>query len=268
MRNRLDKRFAGFAAGMTRRGRRPTDQGAVQSHRAGVAYSLSVVLLLPVYVLLVCLLVEVVMLLNAQTGVDYAAWSAARAAAVWVPAEASTAGAAERNIDMVRRAAVNALSVWATDTGAASTSADQQGAEAMVAISRAAEGPEAHPAAWIRSKWHSANDATHVEFDPPLSQLRSANFRDPVELSVTVHYARPFFTPGIGRILGRRSATGYVRDLQATTTITVEFPRTRSGGLGWDYDSRPAAMTGGNKTRQNTRQEWFQLFTKTAAEQQ
>lgn len=215
--------------------------------RAGVSYSLSVVLMLPFYVLLVCLLVEVVLLLNAQTGVDYASWAAARAAAVWVPAEAVKDGDRTLNVDMVRRAAVNALSVWAVASERGSDATASSGARALVAVSQAAEGKRAHAAGWVSSKWQAANRATRVEFAPPLDALPVGAAGECVELSVTVHYARPFFTPGVGRIFGRRTADGYVRDLQATTVITVEFPQTATGRLGWEYDSRPceASDSGG-----------------------
>lgn len=246
MRVRVDSAFAAALCSPGQNGDSRERLDDCELCRAGVSYSLSVVLMLPFYVLLVCFLVEVVMLLNTQTGVDYASWAAARAAAVWVPAEATNPEAAERNLEMVRRAAVNALSLWATNSSAGAVPADQQGAEAVVSVSRAAEGARAHSAAWIRSKWNAAAEATRVEFDPLPQQLKSLDFSQPVELSVTVHYARPFFTPGVGRILGRRTAAGFVRDLRATTTITVEFPRSATGSLGWEYDSRPAAGQRGN----------------------
>ena len=71
----------------------------------GAAYSLNLAILTPFYTLLVCLLIELTLLLNVQIGVDYAAFAAARSAAVWLCAETTSETDEDDLVQMVELAA-------------------------------------------------------------------------------------------------------------------------------------------------------------------
>ncbi len=49
----------------------------------GAAYTLSYVMVIPVYALLICLIIESVLMMTAKLGTVYAAFAAARTASVW-----------------------------------------------------------------------------------------------------------------------------------------------------------------------------------------
>jgi Flp pilus assembly protein TadG len=204
----------------------------------GAAYSVGLALTLPLYALLIAVLVECALLLNVQSGVDYAAWCAARAAVVWLPAEVTALSTAEQNEDMVRRAAVNAISAWSSANASARPAGDPRGAAAVLQGYRSFARGKQQTADYVVRKWNYANAATRVVFEPSLDQLKS-NRQSLQVVRVTVHYEMPFQLPAVGLLLGRRGQSGWVRDLQSTVELTLERPRTDNGSMGIGYSSRP-----------------------------
>ena len=211
----------------------------------GAAYSLSLDLLTPLYTLMICFLIELTLMLNVQIGVDYAAYSAARSAIVWLPAEVTPFNTQQQLIHMVHLAAAQALTPYASslDKHRRSDGAeDAAGGEDYVkAYDQAVTTGKHQEANYVQSKRRYAMAATRVEFDPPLPQIFAASSSEAPTVKVTVHYEMPFNTPGVGMILGRKSSsgTGYVRELTSTVTLQLERPKTKNGSLGFEYDSRP-----------------------------
>ena len=66
----------------------------------GAAYTLSYVMVIPVYALLICLIIESVLMLTAKLGTVYAAYAAARTASVW-----SSATTWEKTMEKAKKAA-------------------------------------------------------------------------------------------------------------------------------------------------------------------
>jgi len=204
----------------------------------GAAYSVGLALTMPLYALLIALLVECALLLNVQSGVDYAAWCAARAAVVWLPAEVTTISTARQNEDMVRRAAVNAISAWSSANASAPPGGDPGGAAAVLRGYRSFAYGKQQTADYVLRKWNYANAATRIDFEPSLDQLKLKQQRVQV-IRVTVHYEMPFQLPAVGLLLGRRGHSGWVRDLRSTVELTLERPSTDNGSMGIGYSSRP-----------------------------
>src|SRR5690606_9836967 len=73
----------------------------------GASYSLSLVLVTPFYTLLICTIVECALMMVVKIGTVYAAYSAARSAMVWLPAEPSRP-------DKIQLAAVQAMTPFAS----------------------------------------------------------------------------------------------------------------------------------------------------------
>lgn len=205
----------------------------------GAAYSVGLAMTLPLYALLIALLVECALLLNVQSGVDYAAWCAARSAIVWLPAEVTSLGSGGQNEDMVRRAAVNAISAWASANNPAPTTSDSRGAAAVLRGYRSFARGRQQTEDYVVRKWNYANAATRVEFEPTLEQLKRDTQQQVQVVRVTVHYEMPFQLPAFGLLLGRRGQSGWVRDLQSSVELTLERPRTENGSMGIEYSSRP-----------------------------
>lgn len=231
MRSRSIKRLLLKTVGSLRRLRRS---------EKGAAYSLNMAITLPFYTVLVGFLIEWSLMQNVHVGVNYAAWAAARAAIVWIPAEATNLTTAAENTDMVRRAAVNAITPWSSSIAPpASGAVDSDGSNAMLVGYQSAALGTQQQASYVQKKWNYANSATRVEFDPPLEELRSSASTQAQVIRVTVHYEMPFNLPGIGRLIGRHNGKCWVRDLQATVELKIERPATATGQLGFSYDSRP-----------------------------
>ncbi len=88
------------------RGRWHSVAHALHQDETGASYYLSVVLLLPLYLMLLIVTVELALLLNAKLAVTHAAYAAARAAVVWQPAGELPA---EARLGMVYAAAASAI---------------------------------------------------------------------------------------------------------------------------------------------------------------
>lgn len=212
----------------------------------GAAYSLNLVLLTPLYTLMICFLIETTLMLNVQIGVDYAAYSAARSAIVWLPSEVTSLNTEQQLVDMVHLAATQALTPYASSLDSnrrADGAQDPTGDEGYLrAYKNAVTTGTTQVDDYVLKKRQYAMAATHVEFDPPLDVLLSGSHTANQSIRVTVKYEMPFNIPGVGIILGRRSAhgPGFVRELTASVELEMERAKTENGRLGIEYDSRPA----------------------------
>ena len=77
----------------------------------GAAYTLSYVMVIPVYALLICLIIETVLMLTAKLGTVYAAYAAVRTASVW-----SSHTTWEKAKEKAERAAFQSMTPFASGT--------------------------------------------------------------------------------------------------------------------------------------------------------
>ena len=165
----------------------------------GASYSLSVVLVVPLYLSAVLFAGEVGYLLLARQGVQYAAHAAARSASVW------------DTDDQPRRAAVAALA------GFVGRPRDAQAGEAGIAREYAA----AHGGEAVRERlFRAAAARTGVTIDRADGQVRA-----------TVRVRAPLRFPGASRFLDPDRRPPYEYPLAAT----VALPAGPAGGFGIDY---------------------------------
>src|SRR6185437_5924062 len=75
----------------------------------GAAYTLSYVMVIPVYAILICMIIETVLMLSAKLGTVYAAYSAARTASVW-----SSATTWDKTLAKAKQAAVQSMVPFAS----------------------------------------------------------------------------------------------------------------------------------------------------------
>lgn len=194
----------------------------------GAAYTLSYVMTFPLYALLLCLVIETTLVLIAKTGTVYAAYAAARAAAVW-----ESAKPAGRMQAKAQLAAVHALVPF----GSGSTvhqplgGATPEPARLAAYLTEYRAHAPAEPVAegYLTRKYRYALAATRVD-------LRSGE--DKIE--ATVHYDVPLHIPGVGRLLGERPSSGasyYVYRIESRVAITSETPKTPTRDIGIDYHS-------------------------------
>ncbi|NLS97905.1 MAG: hypothetical protein GXX96_37680 [Planctomycetaceae bacterium] len=198
---------------------------------SGAGYSIAMVITMPIYAVLICMIVECTLLLQVKIGTTYAAYAAARSAAVWYPAEIS-----QTKIDAkVKTAAVHALTPFASSRSvhlqaiAAGNGSDVPDRDELYAAYAAyCGGPISSSclADKFAYAWHSV-DVAVSESTP------GAN----ANLTVTVTYKMPFHT-AIGYSLGgHASSCGLcLREIRTTVTLQKEGVKSPTQKLGINYD--------------------------------
>jgi len=202
----------------------------------GASYTLSLVLIFPIYVFLICLIVECSLMMVVKIGTTYAAYAAARSAIVQLPAEPKDPDEAE---EIVRKAAVQAMAPFASgrDVHRRGTPLMLQpisvdGTAYYGAYKFYTKGVA--PSTYVIQKYQYADLATKVTIEP---QSDAPN----AELKVIVEYEMPINVPGIGRFIGDSSswvlAPFYTRKIQSSVLLEQEGPQSANQLLGIKYDS-------------------------------
>lgn len=211
---------AALVAAAVRAGRMPlrcTGWVMLAAGEEGAAYSLSYVMVFPLYALLVCVIIETALTMTVKLGTTYAAYAAARSYAVWLP----LSGQADQK---ARQAAAQAMTPFAADKGGGG------GGSLASAYARYASG-EAHRVSGgtVASKRGFAEGATEVRLDSSPTSWNG-------DVQVTVRYRMPFRMPAVGRLLG----FGTSLTIESSATVQVEGVKGKSIGepnpLGIRYD--------------------------------
>lgn len=206
--------------------------------QTGATYMLPLVLTIPIYVLFITMIIECTLLLTAKVGSVGAAYSAARAAAVWLPYENAMPQDApdytplENRQTMVRLAAARAMFPYAS--GAPSHASDvvldefvAATANQQIAVFRAYSGNQNFDAEYLTRKFAYAYNSSTVEIKylDPVSGGEYADNEVPAfnaKIQLTLRYEAPIHTYGIGRLFGERSQFGKHFIRPAVTTVTIE----------------------------------------------
>jgi Flp pilus assembly protein TadG len=193
----------------------------------GAAYTLSFVMVMPIYALLMCLIIEAALMLTAKLGTVYAAFAAARSASVW-----SSATTWEKAQKKARLAAVKSMVPFASGAQSAISSipTNLDGAPNPLGFWGAYQAYAKDPVAekYLLAKYAYAIANVEVTFVGP--PVKSA---DPIKVKVA--YRFPFNVPGIGRILGEPGVGGYYFPIASEVTIPNEGPRDDRKTIGIGY---------------------------------
>ena len=193
----------------------------------GAGYTLSYVLTMPIFLFMVCMIVETPLFLMAKLGTVHAANAAARSAVVHSSVE-PWAEVQKR----ATRAGKQAMTPFASGV---------QGKQHLVTGS---DGLTAYVGAYtLRNKgtrgsfyaarkYAYAQNAVKVNLgEPPKS------WNQPIKATVT--YEFPFHVPGIGRLFGQpRPGGAYVLPLKTTVTLTNQAPQNETQDLGIGYGKK------------------------------
>ena len=243
------------------RRRRWRDFARFLADERGASYALPYVLTFPVYVLVICVMIQATMIIMVKMQSMYAAYAAARAAVVWRSAEPEAEDetkAIERATHKARRAAALAM------TPVASGFTDH-----LVAVSlyraptllgdladlqqRATDAGEIAPSYWAAYQWmHYLNTQSDDKKPPP--RVIQAKYVDEAagdlylakkvayalmatdvavegweqdknrfnaDLTVTVTYEMPMHIPGAGRLLGSFWGASHFYSRPVTSTAVL-----------------------------------------------
>lgn len=199
---------------------------------------LPLVLTMPFYVLLITMIVECSLMLTQKIGSVGAAYSASRAAAVWLPYENAMPKNApdytplEQRQAMVRLAAARAM--WPYASGAESHASSGQLDESLnatidqqIAAFQAYSGDQKFDMEYLKRKFAYAYNGSTIEtvyLDPvslePYDDKETPAFNATIEL--TLRYEAPIHTYGIGRLFGEKSQFGNYFIRPVVTTVLIE----------------------------------------------
>lgn len=196
----------------------------------GAAYTLSYVMVIPIYVLLMCLIAECTLLLMAKIGTVYAAYAGARTAIVWQSIDEGTAQ--EKTLTAAVHAMVPFAGGMADLDGTSGASGQME--EYLEAYREYAEEPAS--SRYMEAKYRYASGMTTVT-----SELSSDDGAEPWEsdIIVTVEYRAPFHIPMIARLLGgeKHSNGLWIHQITSKAALQNEAPQNEDGKLGISYAS-------------------------------
>ncbi len=211
----------------SRRGRNWAGLRRFANDEEGAAYSLSFVMVIPIYALLMCLIIEAALILTAKLGTVYAAYAAARTASVW-----SSHTTWEKTMEKSQRSALKTMVPFASGTqGFLSSAPTNQDTVAQGLIywgAYKAYAKKEQSTKYLAAKYGYASRNVKVTIEGPPEKSDS-----PITAKVT--YQFPFNIPGIARILGDKGPDGYYFNISSTATIPNEGPRDDRTTIGIGY---------------------------------
>ena len=188
----------------------------------GAAYTLSYVMVIPVYALLICLIIESVLMMTAKLGTVYSAFAAARTASIW-----SSATTWEKTMEKAQSAAAKSMTPFASGThGGWTKAATVDGLAYEGAYLAYAKKPISLK--YLANKYGYAQDHVKVEIEGPPEHWDS-----PITAKVT--YQFPFNIPGISRIFGKRGTDGYYYEITSQASMPNEGPQDDRETIGIGY---------------------------------
>lgn len=190
--------------------------------QSGGAYTLSYMMVFPVVMLLVAMVVETTLMLNAKLGTVYAAYATARAASVWSSHE-DWAQVESR----AQRVAARSMLAFASGTKPADQSSEES-SEIESAYGRWVDQPVS--SGYLRAKADYASSHTRVVIVERPDDWDS-------DVAVRLSYEYPFVISGLGPLLGEPSASGgYHFILTSEVVLQNEGPQNAAQRLGIGYD--------------------------------
>jgi hypothetical protein len=189
----------------------------------GAAYTISYVMVIPVYALLICMIIESVLMLTAKLGTVYASFAAVRTATVW-----SSATTWEKAQEKAKRAATKAMAPFASGThGGIEKAATAEAVSFDAAYHAYVKSPISDK--FLLNKYGYAQEHVKVEIDGPPTDATA-----PITAKVT--YEFPFNIPGIARLFGKRGNDGkFYFPLTSEATLDNEAPQDGRKTIGIGY---------------------------------
>lgn len=215
----------------------------------GAAYTLSYVLVFPLYLLMVVVAMQTTVILITKMGVVYAAYCGARSACVYHGLDGGSAVFRQYAERKVRQAVAGALTPFANSSsyhaqllGIATTGNDANAAdkyyETYMKLINGDDGEGSGPVnkAYLTAKYRFAiaPQATHILIEaPPMTNSQKPWTKD---VAVTVTYKCPFDAPVVGRWIGDQvtvplasggnGGTYYYIAIASTAKLQYEVPKT------------------------------------------
>jgi hypothetical protein len=199
----------------------------IHSDEKGAAYALSYVMVVPLYLIFVCLVVETSTILVTKIGTVYAANAGARAAIVWQ--SSAQPDEVENRVAAAARQAMVPFATGLRVPGTPPAPTSSNSVRYLDAYESMIDDPPV-PRGRMANRLDNVNKALDVEFRP------AAGWSEDVE--VTISYQFRFHVPVIGHVLGTRAADGYrYYTIKSTVRLQNEGPQNQNQRTGISYAS-------------------------------
>lgn len=208
----------------------------------GAAYSLSILLILPFYIVFLSIVLELAFLLVAKMGTIHASYAAARSASVHgavvhpelrllSPSDLSGFVTIQAQLK-AKNAAVQAMVPFAGGFDSASESDSGPYVDAYTQYLEMIDEKQRIGSTSVRKRYASAQKRVSVSLRRAGASSRTSEPWREVVIA-RVEYDAPFRLPYIGRLLGGTKKDGaVVKTCVAETTLPLEMPQNQSGYLG------------------------------------
>lgn len=210
----------------------------------GAAYSLSFVMVLPFYVLLIAVILETTFIMIAKTGTLYAAYGAARSAVVFTTIETPDERESMGNVpytaeEKASQAAVQAMLLFASGRLGTNSSVSEDEREKADAFLGAYKeyvkgGSQRLKDGYITNKYVYASRNTTTTLEMVGTGELWQN-----EIRAEVTYDAPFLLPYVGRLLGgvKNDDGQVVLPITSSAVLLNECPVNSTGHLGISYST-------------------------------
>jgi hypothetical protein len=234
--------LVGTAIRVLRHFRRPR-VAVVHQDEEGASYTLAYVMVIPIYLLFLCLVVEASLLLIAKVGTLYAAHAGARSMVVW-----DSMPPTELRDERSRQAVFTAMAGFTSSSPrhlrfSIPPKAFQQAAEFVLVYKMYSRASESQPGP--RRPYTRINPTARKLFQRYLVAASRTTIRYDVDRSnpegpirCTVTYLAPLYIPGSARILDPDGSAPYDYPIVSIVTLPNEAPISADGTLGIEYESR------------------------------
>ncbi len=203
----------------------------------GSGYTLSYVMTVPLYLIMVFTFVELSLVLIAKVGTVYSGFAAARSGIVW-----NTAANETDADDKIQQAAIQTMAPFASgltemriDKAASWQDADNLEAAFMKAYDQHRRTESKASSRYVRAKYRYAKRTVQaaIEVEPK----QDAEVWDE-DIVVTISYDYPFTFPLLGRFLMAQKKNGvFIRPITSTVRLQNETPKNTEKRLGISYAS-------------------------------
>ena len=188
-------------------------------------------MVIPIYLIAFCFVVETTFMLLAKLGTNYASFAAARTAIVWLPF------GGEGKIEAAAKQAFVPFASGLRPVPSGATSKDSKDKQAYLKSYQEYCGKMGAPAdymSFVGRKYDYAHAAVNTS-----TKIINHKEKWDEDIAVTVTYEFPFSVPIVGRLMGRhKSGDLFVYDILSTTTLQIENPQNDEKKLGISYEPK------------------------------
>jgi len=210
----------------------------------GLTYTLSYVMVIPVYLFLILIAYEATWLLVAKVGTMYAAHAGARSAVVWESMKPKSDRDAR-----IEQATTTAMAPFATTSWKHIQLAGGPSANALLAAEEYAQAhrrysndpnapaPRRRPYAQVRASYESLRLRYYCASARTTTKIELADRKPGADLKFIVTYKAPLRIPGPARWLSQRGGPPWEIAIRSYAVLPAETPDTADGTMGIRYRS-------------------------------